>query len=513
MRALRAIILPGREEDRLRRVTDAQVRKLMEEKSRYGKIGRASMMAGMDRKTGRKYVRLGQMPSSLEAERDWRTRDDPFADDWVEIHAKLKDAPTLEGKALFEWLMEARPEKYEPGQLRTFQRGVRRWRAMEGPEREIFFAQEHRPGEAMQTDFMWATELGVTICGEAFPHMLCHPVLPYSNWEWATVCRSESLMALKRGMQEALFQLGSRPKWHQTDNSTAATHNIESGDRLFNAEYKDVVGHFGMKPRTIAVGKSNQNGDVESLNGVLRRCLKQHLLLRGSRDFESVEAYEAWVQGVLSKNNARRSAKVAEELATMTPLTVSRLPEYTMEELPVSRESTVRVRHNTYSVPSRLIGAKVKVRVYDDRLEVWYGGAPQLGVERLLGRFGHRIDYRHVIWSLVKKPGAFSRYRYRAEMFPSLEFRRAYDALNEALGAGYKADVNYLRILHQAAAVSEADVETALALVREEGETPLADRIKSLVRPREPEVPAMTPYVPDLGEYDALLYAAEEVGS
>jgi len=204
---------------------------------------------------------------------------------------------------------------------------------------------------------------------------------------------------------------------------------------------------------------------------------------------------------------------VTEELSAMTPLAVSRLPEHTTESPSVSRESTIRVKCNTYSVPSRLIGSNVKVRIYEDRLEVWYGGACQLEAERLLGRHGHRIDYRHVIWSLVKKPGAFPRYRYREEMFPSLEFRRAYDALNEALGSGYKADFDYLRILFHAAAVSETDVEAALTLMREAGETPLADRIKELVRPREPEIPAMTPYVPDLSEYDALLFAAEEVGS
>jgi transposase InsO family protein len=487
----------------------------MEEKSRHGRVGRASMMAGMDRKTGRKYWRAETMPSAMEVKRDWRTREDPFEEDWPLMQAKLADAPTLEGKALFEWLMEERPGQYAPGQLRTFQRHVERWRAASGPEREVFFAQEHRPGEAMQTDFTWATVLGVTICGEAFPHMLCHPVLPYSNWEWATVCRSESFLAIKRGIQAALFQLGKHPKFSQSDHTTAATHDIGDGvgDRTFNADYKEFVEHFGMKPRTIAVGKCNQNGDVEAANGAMKRGLEQHLLLRGSRDFESVEVYEGWVQDVLSKNNARRSEKVSEELSAMMPLAVSRLPEHTTEEVRVSRESTIRVKYNTYSVPSRLIESKAKVRIYEDRLEVWYGGVQQLEVERLLGRFGHRIDYRHVIWSLVKKPGAFLRYRYREEMFPSLEFRRAYDALNAALGAGYKADAEYLRILHRAASVSETDVETALTLLREAGETPLADRVKELVQPREPEVPAMTPYVPDLGEYDALLFAVEEVGS
>jgi hypothetical protein len=496
----------------MRRVMDAQVRKLMEEKSKHGKVGRASMMAGMDRKTGRKYWKEGTMPSAMAVNRDWRTRENPFAEDWGLMAAKLSDAPTLEGKALFEWLMEERPGKYTPGQLRTFQRHVEKWRAMFGPEQEIFFGQEHRPGEAMQTDFTWGNELQVTLNGEAFSHMLCHLVLPYSNWEWATVCQSESILSIKRGMQAALFQLGKRPEFHQTDNSTAATHELGAGDRGFNAEYNEIVGHFGMKPRKIAVGKSNQNGDVEASNGAMKRCLEQHLILRGSRDFESWEMYESWVQCVLMKNNAQRSAKVTVELSMMEPLAVSRLPEYTTEEVRVSRESTIRVKRNTYSVPSRLIDTQVKVRTYDHRLEVWYGGAKQLDVDRLLGRSGHRIDYHHVIWSLVKKPGAFSRYRYREEMFPSIEFRCAYDALNEALGAGYKADSEYLRILHRAASVSETDVETALTLLREAGETPRADRVKELVQPRVPEVPTMMPYTPDLCEYDSLLTAVE-VGS
>ena len=480
----------------------------MEEMSKHGKVGRASMMSGMDRKTGRKYIRSGKLPSeSKKKERDYRTREDPFLEDWPRVRAMLKEAPALEGKALFEWLMEDRPGRYEPGQVRTFQRRVKQWRATEGPDQEVFFAQEHRPGEAMQVDPTWATALGVTICSEPFEHMLCHSVLPYSNWEWATVCLSESLMAFKRGVQAALFRLGKVPEYCQTDNSTAATHDLGSGKRAFNEEYADFVRHFGMTPRTIGVGKSNQNGDVESAHNALKKRLEQHLILRGSRDFESVEAYEAWVQEVLSKTNELRTKKICEELAAMKDLKVSRLREYKEETVRVSRESTIRVMYNTYSVPSRLKGEKVNVRIFDDRIEVLYGGKKQLTLERLLGRFKHDIDYRHIIWSLVRKPGAFPRYRYREELFPSLVFRRAYDALNDELGNGYEADLNYLRILHQAAAVSESDVETALELLLEEGEAPLADRVKSLVQPREPEVPEMEPYMADLGEYDELLEA------
>lgn len=394
-------------------VSDAQVRKLMKELSKGSGLGRAAMKASMDRGTARKYVKLGQLPSEVRGERTWRTRPDPFAEDWPALEAMLVDAPELEAKALFEHLLGQRPGRYEPGQLRTFQRKVKRWRATSGPNKEVFFAQVHRPGEALQTDFTWATELGVTIGGEPLDHMLCHVVLPYSNWQWATVCRSESLAALRRGLQAALIQLGRVPKFHQTDNSTAATHDVPSGKRAFNASYASLVEHYGMTPRTTAVGAKEQNGDVESLNGALKRRLKQHLLLRGDRDFADLAGYEAWLQATLRQTNELRGERFREELPAMRPIQVSPLPEYTQETARVTTWSTIRVKHNTYSVPSRLIGEEVRIRLFDDRLEVYYGDVVQATMERLLGRHGHRINYRHIIWSLVRKPGAFPRYRYR----------------------------------------------------------------------------------------------------
>lgn len=491
-------------------VKDAQVRKLMEEMSKHGRIGRASMMSGMDRKTGKKYVLRGQVPSELKTSRTWRTREDPFEEDWSRVESMLEVAPALEAKTIFDWLLENSSNRYEPGQLRSLQRRVKEWRAKFGPDKVVYFGQEHRPGEAMQTDFTRCAVLEVTIGGVPFEHMLCHTVLPYSNWEWATVCRSESLMAIKRGMQAALVQLGRVPQWAQTDNTTAATHNLGSGKRNFNDEYEQFVEHFGMKPRTIGIGECHQNGDVESLNGVLKRRLEQHLLLRGSRDFESVAAYEAWVQEVLRKTNRLREVKLKEELATMRELAVSRLPEYTEKTVKVSRESTIRIKKNSYSVPSRLRDETVKVRIFDDRLEVYYGTSQQLMVDRLLGENGSRINYRHVIWSLVKKPGAFPRYRYREEMFPSMTFRRAYDALCEGLGAGYHADVNYLRILHHAAAESESEVEIALTVLLDEGDLPLSDSVKELVQPAKPETPEMEPFKAELTEYDELLTQSME---
>lgn len=494
------------------RTTDAQVRKLMDEMLRHGKTGLAALRAGMSANTARRYLRAGRLPSELVEPRSWRTRPDPFAGDWPEVRLRLEEAPELEAKALFEDLMRRRPEQYEPGQLRTLQRRIKRWRAQEGPPKTVFFPQEHRPGEAMQTDFTWATELGITVGGEPFPHMLCHPVLPYSNWEWVTVCQSESMSALRRGVQAALVRLGRAPAYHQTDNSTAATHDLRTGKRGFNAEYKELVHHYGMVARTIEIGEKHQNGDVESLHGVLKRRAKQHLLLRGGREFPSVSVYEAWLQDCVEAANRLRATRLEEELAVMRPLPGSRLPEFVEQEVRVTSWSTIRVKYNAYSVPSRLEDEWVRVRIYDERIEVYFAGEHQVTLERLPGRNGHRINYRHVIWSLVRKPGAFERYRYREDLFPTPAFRRAYDALREARPP-HRADVEYVRLLHLAASTMESEVEQALEALHGRGIVPTADQVRAHVAPTRPEVPVLETAAVDLEEYDDLLGRIEEAGS
>ena len=485
----------------------------MEEKQRTGKVRTAAMKANVHRNTAGKYLAAGKLPSQMVKPRHWRTRHDPFGDVWEqEVVARVLEAPELEAATLFEHLCSIQPDRYEPGQLRTLQRRLREWRALSGPAKEVFFAQAHVPGEAMQTDFTWATELDVTIAGERFAHLLCHAVLPFSNWEWATVCRSESMSALRTGVQAAVFRLGRVPEWHQTDNSTAATHNPGGGeDRRFNVQYEALMRHLGMKPRTIEPGKKNQNGDVEALNGALKRRLVQHLAMRRSREFASLYEYEEWLEGVLEKANALRTTKLQEELAVMKELRVDRLPEYReLDYIVVTSWSTIRVLKNTYSVPSRLIGEQVTVRVWDDRLEVFYRGQFQMELERLLGESKHHINYRDIIWSLVQKPGAFRRYRYRQDLFPTVTFRRAYDRLVADLDER-QADIQYLRILHLAASTMESEVELALKLLLDEGVRPAHEDVKALVSPQKPAVPDLAALVPDLASYDELIACAGEV--
>jgi len=490
----------------------------MEELSKHGHLGRAAMKADMDRKTARKYVKLGKLPSETRKPRGYRTRPDPFARDWPWVEEMLQAAPELEAKTLFEALVDKHPGRYQDGQLRTLQRRVKQWRAQHGPDCEVFFCQEHRPGEAIQTDFTHATELEVTIAGVAFAHLLCMLVLPYSNWQWLTVCLSESFLALKRGIQDALFRLGRRPEWNQTDNSSAATHRPAEGKRKFNPDYQALMDHLGLKPRTIGIGKKEQNGDVEASHRATKRWLKQRLLLRGSSDFDSVEDYERWLWQLLERRNSLRERRLEEELAVMAPMNASRLADFRELNVPVSAFSTIRVMHNTYSVPSRLKHArKVRVRIYERRIEVWYASKLQFEMPRLQGRFGHAVDYRHIIWSLVRKPGAFARYRYRDDLFPSAVFRQAYDALYEQQ-PDVRGDLEYLRLLHLAAATTESDVETALECLLEEGELPTSMAVRGLVivDAAPGPVPELARFEPSLDEYDELLDGAlchEELAS
>ena len=476
----------------------------MDEFREDGQVGRAALRAGMDRKTARRYLALGKLPAELVQPRTWRTRVDPFDEDWAYVAELLGDIPDLEAVALFDHLTERSPGRYDPGQVRTLQRRLKRWRAEEGPPKDLFFPQAHRPGEAMQTDFTWAREFGVTISAEPFEHMLCHPVLPYSNWEWVTVCRSESLAAIRRGVQGAIFEVKGVPEFHQTDNSTAATHDLQTGKRGFNREYLELVEHFGMKPRTTGIGEKEQNGDVEAIHGAFKRRVIQKLKLRRSADFETVGAYEAWLQDLARSVNRTREKRLAEELDVMRPLLVGRLPEFSELDVRVTQGATIRVKGNVYSVPSRLKGETVRVRVYEERLEVHYAQKHELTTERLVGSGGHRVHYRHVIASLVRKPGAFARYRYREDLFPTLTFRMAYDALAAKLPER-RSDLEYLRILKLAAETMECEVEDALSSLLERKKLPTLEATKAIVRPEPPAIPEISPSPVDLGVYDALL--------
>jgi hypothetical protein len=490
-------------------VTDQQVCRLRRLDLQGVPRGSAAARAGMDDKTARKYRRLGRLPSEVRMEHHWRTRPDPFADVWPQLEQLLAVNPGLEAKTLLAHLQRQHPGRFADGQVRTLQRRVKQWRALHGPAKEVFFAQVHEPGRLAASDFTHCGDLGVTLAGAAFPHLVYHFVLTYSNWETGTLCFSESLESLSEGLQNALGELGGVPQVHRTDRLTAAVPpGAEAA--VFQRHYQGLLEHYGLKGQAIQAGKANENGDAEQSHHQFKRALGQALLLRGSRDFAGRDDYWAFVRQVFGQLNAGRRQRLAEEVARLRPLPARRLEAGRRLRVKVGAGSTVRVAGNVYSVASRLIGEWVEARLYAERVEVWYAQRCVEQLPRLHGRGQHRVAYRHVIDWLVRKPGAFADYRYREDLFPTSVFRRAYDALRARQPA--RAAKEYLRLLHLAARRTEAGVEAILARLLASGAAVSAAGVEEeLGLSDKPLSVAEVSVAPaDLAQYDALLGTATE---
>ena len=331
-------------------VKDQQVRRLVKLKKNEKTLTMAAAKAGMSRKTARKYLKSGKLPSQCQPERYWRTRSDPFESVWPEVKEILKRSPTVEAKAVFDHLCRQQEGAFQQGQLRTLQRRIKQWKAEYGEAKEVMFPQKYQPGHQAQSDFTFMGRLGVTIQGQPFPHLLYHFVLAYSNWEATTLCFSESFESLSLGLQNALWELGSLPEEHRTDRLSAAVKNLQRDE--FTERYQGLLRHFGMRSSRTQAGKAHENGDVEQAHHRLKRAIEQELLLRCSRDFASREEYEGFVAMMVARRNAARQKRLGEELAVMRPLPARRLDDFTRQWVRVSPSSTIRVRHNTYSVNS-----------------------------------------------------------------------------------------------------------------------------------------------------------------
>ena len=452
-------------------VTDAQVGRLKRLSKTEKNQELAAAKAGMDRKTARDYLGDPRLPSERKEDRTWRTRTDPFTDVWEQIRERIATNPGLEARTLFEALQRRHPGRFADGQLRTPQRRLKHWRATAGPEREVFFGQKHIAGRLGQSDFTRMGELNITLGGQSFPHLLYRFVLTYSNWEAVSLCYSESFESLSDGLQNALWELGGAPLDHRTDRMSLAVNNA-SDEREFTTRYEALPRHYKMTGQKIQAGKANENGDVEQRHYRLKRAVDQALLLRDNRDFRSVDEYKEFLRLPVTQLNAGRRERLRIEMQYLKPLPVGRLESMKRERVKVDSGSLIYVDRNVYSVHSRLIGEKVEARLGAEIVEVWYGGRKVEEMARLRGRGKHRVDYRHIVDWLVRKPGAFENYRYREELFPTSRFRMAWDALRET--TPMRANKRYLEILDLAAKEGEARVDEALGrLLGECGEVKL----------------------------------------
>lgn len=460
-------------------VTDNQIRRLMKLMQTEKTQSIAASKAGMDVKTARKYIRLKKLPSELKIEHTWCTREDPFSEVWDEVKIKLEMNPGLEAKTLFEYLQRQYPGRFSDGQLRTFQRRVKHWRSSSGPAKEVFFPQQHHPGELCQSDFTHMDDVGVTINKVPFNHMIYHFVLTYSNWETGTTCFSESFESLSEGLQNALWELGGVPQNHQSDRLSAAVNNSCNHEE-FTQRYAGLLRHYKLPGRKINTGKANENGDVEQRHYRFKKAVKQSLMLRGNSDFGSRDEYEQFLKNLFNQLNSGRQKRFKEELAVFHRLPSSRLDCRKNMEITVGPGSAIRVSHNIYSVHSRLIGEKVKVRLYSDYLEIWYAQKCIEKLPRLRGESRSHIQYRHIIDWLVRKPGAFANYRYKKDLFPTHRFRMAYDYLVHH--SQHKADKEYLKILYFAARENEAAVDQALEFMFEKNIPICCEKVRELIQ-------------------------------
>jgi len=479
----------------------------------------AAAKAGMSERSGRR-IEKGEITPGLKSKRHWRTRKDPFAGVWEgEIVPMLKRNFKLQPLTLFEHLNGKYPGKFQQSTLRTFQRRVKKWKALNGPDKEVMFLQKQTPGRMGLSDFTTLKKVSITINGEPLKHLLYHFRLIYSGWcHVKVILGGESFTALSEGLQDALWRLGGVPNEHRTDSLTAAFKNM-SKDAKDDAtrRYDELYRHYDLVPTRNNRGKGHENGGVESPHGHLKNRIRQALLIRNCVDFDSVTAYQQWIDTIVQGINLRNRDKVAQERKYLKALPLQRTVDYTEEVVGVSTSSTILVKRVVYTVPSRLIGEKLRLHIYHDRIEAYLGTTHAHTLPRNFSpgnnRRGRCIDYRHVIGSLERKPQAFRYSKIRDDLLPSDTYQLIWERLDRELDprAACKAIVGILSLANR------ADCEKELGdYILEKMATkpiPKLHELEKRFEKKEVTIPEINMLVVSGEDYNILLssYSPEEV--
>ncbi len=397
----------------------------------------AAAKAGVSIRSGRRIEKGVRVEKS---QRQWRTRQDPFALVWeTELVPLLYGEPELTGTTLWEHLDDRYPGQYPEKLLRSLQRRVKHWRATQGPGKAVMFCQSVPAGHQGLSDFT-RPRTAITIAGKPFDHLLYQFRLAYSHWRAVHIIRGgESYSALADGLQTALHKLGGAPKEHRTDSLSAAYVNASQKQELTQS-YAALCQHYGMKPTVNNLGISHENGAVENAHGSLKHRIEQAIKLRGSADFESVVAYRRFLERIVDKLNKRCRGRLAEEQSHLQPLPRYRFMDFSELSVKVTTSSTIAVKRGLYSVPSRLIGENIRVHLYHDRLECFAGQTPVITLPRAYpktpeGR-ARRIDYRHVIHALAAKPQAFRFSRLRDDLLPTPQYHQLWARIQQQFDPG-----------------------------------------------------------------------------
>ncbi len=493
-------------------VTDQQARVYMTDRLHHSQRA-AAARAGFSERTARRLNADLRLPSERKPVRG-RTVPDPLEAVWEPILVPiLKRDPAVQAVTLLRHLQLTDPEAFPDDRIRrTLERRVRDWRALHGPERDVIFRQTPEPGRMALSDFTDASGLGVTIAGQPLAHRLYHLVLAYSGWEHAAVVLGgESFPALAENLQNALWTLGGVPHEHRTDSLSAAYRNLDADAAAdITRRYNDFCAHYSMLASRNNPGEAHENGSVEAHNNHLKVALDQALILRGSRDFPDLASWRRFVDEVVARRNRRREAAVRSEMAALKPLPVRRTTDFTAVVARVTKTGGFLVHQVFYSAPSQLIGKRLRVHVYDDRIEAFLGATHVVTHPRRRGRDDglrvHCVNYHHVIHALRRKPQALAGSVYRDGLFPRSEYAEAWAALSTALPrrAACRRMVDLLGLAHDEGCEAELASLIADSLARDE--LPDARGLKEKLEPRRRALPDDTPVaLTDLASFDALL--------
>ena len=454
-----------------------------------------------------------RLPSQTKVPRG-RRRPDPLAGIFdKEVVPMLEASPGLRPIALFEEICRRHPE-LDPGVRRTLERRVRAWRAVHGPEQEVMFRQIHPPGRLGLSDFTDMAALGVTVAGEPLAHRLYHFRLAYSGFAHAhVVLGGESFVALATGLQDALWVLGGVPQAHRSDSLSAAFRNLDqnAADDL-TRRYDELCKHYGMRPTRNNRGLAHENGSIEGPHGHLKRAIGDALLMRGSNNFDDLMAYRHFIAELVSRRNAHHQARIDAERAVLATLPKRRTDDFEEIIVRVTSSGGFTLRKVFYSVPSRLIGHQLRVRLYDDRLALFVGSTPLMSLTRgradAHGKHGHVVDYRHVIHALRRKPQALLNFAYREQLFPRVAYRRTFDVLLEQLDerTACRQMVGLLALAHDRAC--EAELAQYLAEDLDARRLPNLNRLRERFAPDPAALPDVRVELGSLDDYNVLLSGA-----
>ena len=483
--------------------------------------------AGVSVRSAQRIDRGDHQPDNQpQCGRSWRARADPLADVWQSVLVPmLEKAPQLEPQTLLLHLEQIRPGEEWYRRKRTLQRRVEQWQALHGPDQEVMFMQEHRAGVLGISDFTLLKGQPITIAGVVLEHRLFHFRLPYSGWCHVEVIHGgESFVALSEALQNALALCGGVPAEHRTDSLSACFRNRDgsyAGD--YTSRYRELCAHLGVIATRNNRGIAHENGAIEGPHRHWKHRLEQQLIKRGSRDFETEAEYRLLVSQVTDTLNDRSgvTVKLAIELLHLQPLPVQRFADYEPLVVRVRSTSTIEVRSVTYSVPSRLISQQLTVHLRHDRLDLFLRSQFVETLPRLHRRAGQlgpmrRIDFRHVIESLRRKPRALLRAQLQSDLLPGPRWQKLWRQLLAALPPDEAAKV-MVDALHVAAKAGDlAGVERYLRRGLRRGELNLDD-LRSHYGLRPPRGLAALPQldIPEhtLSSYDELLGGAPQSAS